>query len=69
MIAVKESRELIPVYKKLDLYRSEWMVQADWPKRKWEFVPIEYVTPSNKKYWKRGYWIRYIKKKDLAKYL
>lgn len=69
MSAVKEERQAIKLYKKSDLCRSEWILTQDFDLHKEKFIPIEYQTPSNKKYSKNWVGVRYVKLSDLNEFI
>lgn len=56
---------LIKLYKKWDICRDEWILEREFYKVKDKYVAVEYKTPQNSKYSKRGYGIRYVKKEDV----
>lgn len=65
---VIEQRPLIKMYKKTEACRNEWVLGNEFPSIESKYIPIEYKTPGNSKYSKRGYSIRYIKKEDILNY-
>lgn len=69
MVAIKEERELVKLYKKSDICRSDWILPQDFKYVKDRYIPIEYKTPSNKRYTQAGYSIRYIKLEDLNRFI
>lgn len=69
MTAIKEDRETLKLYKKLDACRSEWIPTQDFNLHKDKFIPIEYSTPTNKKYSKSWAGVRYIRLEELNNFI
>ena len=54
--------------KNVDVYKKAVVDKRQFSKIKNKYIPIEYKTPGNSKYSKKGYGIRYIKKEDILNY-
>lgn len=68
---VSDKRGSIPTYKKTDILRREWMTAYDFDRKGGceKYVPIDYSTPSQKKYGKVQSTIRYVYKEDLKRFI
>lgn len=69
MSAIKENRETLKLYKKIDACRKEWIPTQDFNDYRDRFLPVEYSTPSNKKYSKSWAGVRYIRVEELNSFI